>query len=73
MPEIKQGTRTGTESLVIFEQEVSDLPKHIFGKYTNLGSIVDKLHKANTEEEATKKALDDYIKNLEDNHGLSIK
>ena len=69
MPEIKKGTRTIKESLVLFEQEVSDLPKRIYNKYTNLESIVDKLHQANAEEEAAKRALDDYIKNLEDNHG----
>ena len=69
MPDIKQGTRTGNEGLVIFEQEVSDLPKRIYNKYANLENIVDKLHRANAEEEATKRALDDYINNLEDTHG----
>ena len=70
MPDIKQETRTRNEGLVILEQEVSDLPKCIYNKYTNLESIVDKLHRANAEEEATKRGLDDYINILEDNHGL---
>ena len=30
---------------------------------------MDKLHKANAEEEAAKRALNSYIGNLEDDHG----
>ena len=69
MPKIKIGIRTVKENLVIFEQEVSNLPKCIYDKYANLANIVDKLHKANAEEEAAKRKLDDYINNLEDTHG----
>ena len=56
-----------------FEEEITNLPKHIYDKYANLVDIVDKLHKANAEKEAAKRALNSHIGNLEDDHGPLVK
>ena len=49
---------------------VKDLPRYILDKSTNMVNIVDKLCKADAEENTTKRTLTKYIHNLEDTHGL---
>ena len=45
--------------------EIENLSKQICDKYYDLVEIVDKIHKANGEEEAAAKALKSYIANQE--------
>ena len=73
IPELKKGSRVVKEEPVVYEEEIENLPKQIRDKYYDLVGIVDKLHKANGEEEAAVRALNSYIANTEDANGPLIK
>ena len=46
-----------------------NLPRDILDKSTNMVNTVDKIHKADAEEDTTETTLNKYIHNLEDTHG----
>ena len=73
IPELKKGTRVVKEDPVVFEEEIENLPKQMHDKYYDLVGIVDKLHKANAEEEAAVRVLNSYITNQEEANGPLIK
>merc|ERR1712112_760529 len=69
LPELKKGSRVAQEEPVVYEREIENLPTKICDKYYELLELVDKLHKANTEDEAAVKALNSYIDNQEEAYG----
>ena len=62
---MKKLTKTVKENPEIGE----NLPRDILDKSTNMINTVDKLCKADTEEDTTKRTIDKYIDHLEDSYG----
>ena len=73
IPELKEGSRVVKEEPVVYKEKIENLTKQIRDKYYNLEEIVDNVHKANAEQEATVRALNSYIANQEETYGSLIK
>ena len=69
MPHVRKGARTVGDIISVFENELEELPDDLHSKYAKLEGIVEELHKANLDEQAAKKALNNYESSLQANYG----
>ena len=70
---LRKEARVVKEEPAVYKEEIENLTKQISDKYYNLEEIVDKVHKANAEEEADVRVLNSYIANQEETYGSLIK
>ena len=64
MPIARMGAITRDDIIAVFEDELSELPEHIYSKYTKAEGIVESLHRSISEEQLAKKVLNNYMSSL---------